>query len=96
MPIRPVVGAIGTLQLLAEEELVVLGLVDTISVETVRQRLKNDIQPWIVKTWCVPPKANAEFVWHMEDVIQTYMPPYDPEYPGGLFLMRLASRCSVK
>ena len=39
---------------------------------------KNDIQPWIVQTWCIPPKANAEFVWRMEDVIQTYMRPYDP------------------
>jgi hypothetical protein len=42
---------------------------------------KNDIQPWIVQTWCVPPKADAEFVWRMEDVIQTYFLPYDPAYP---------------
>jgi hypothetical protein len=44
-------------------------------------REKNDIQPWIVESWCVPPKANAEFVWRMEDVIQTYLLPYDPKYP---------------
>jgi hypothetical protein len=31
---------------------------------------KNDIRPWIVETWCVPPKADAEFVWRMQDVIQ--------------------------
>src|SRR5206468_1417758 len=56
-----------TLQLLADE-MVVLGLVNTISTETVRQALKkNDIQPWIVKAWCVPPKADADYVWHMED-----------------------------
>src|SRR5262249_59494723 len=36
---------------------------------------KNDIKPWIVKTWCVPPKADAEFVWRMEDVLQTYLWP---------------------
>jgi hypothetical protein len=40
---------------------------------------KNDIQPWIVQSWCIPPKANGEFVWRMEDVIQTYMFPYDPK-----------------
>src|SRR5262249_27531976 len=42
---------------------------------------KNDIQPWIVQSWCIPPQANAEFVWRMEDVIQTYMLPYDPKRP---------------
>lgn len=46
---------------------------------------KNDIKPWIVKTWCVPPKANAEFVWRMEDVLQTYLLPYDPYYPVVCF-----------
>ena len=28
-----------------------------------------------------PPEANAEFVWRMEDVIRTYMLPYDPKRP---------------
>jgi hypothetical protein len=46
---------------------------------------KNDIKPWIVKTWCVPPKADAEFVWRMEDVLQTYLLPYDPRYPVVCF-----------
>ena len=46
---------------------------------------KNDIKPWIVKTWCVPPKADAEFVWRMEDVLQTYLLPYDPSYPVVCF-----------
>ncbi|HLJ96695.1 MAG TPA: IS630 family transposase [Gemmataceae bacterium] len=74
-----------TLQLLADE-LVVLGLVDRVGIETVRQALKkNDIQPWIVETWCIPPDADAEFVWRMEDVIQTYMLPYDPDYPVVCF-----------
>ena len=34
-----------------------------------------------MKTWCIPPKASAEFVWHMEDVLQTYQLPYDPRSP---------------
>ena len=46
---------------------------------------KNDIKPWIVKTWCVPPEADAEYVWRMEDVIQTYLRPYDPRYPVVCF-----------
>jgi hypothetical protein len=46
---------------------------------------KNDIDPWVVETWCVPPKADAEYVWRMEDVIQTYMLPYDPAYPVVCF-----------
>jgi hypothetical protein len=43
-----------TMQLLADD-MVVLGLVDSINTETVRQALKkNDIQPWIVRSWCIP------------------------------------------
>jgi DDE superfamily endonuclease len=34
-----------------------------------------------VKTWCIPPKANADFVYHMEDVLQVYQLPYDRRYP---------------
>jgi len=33
----------------------------------------------------MPPKASAEFVWRMEDVIQTYQLPYDPRYPVVCF-----------
>jgi hypothetical protein len=32
-----------------------------------------------------PPKANAESMWRMEDVIQTYMLPYDPKWPVVCF-----------
>ncbi len=31
--------------------------------------------------WCIPPKANAAFVCAMEDVLEVYRRPYDPEYP---------------
>jgi hypothetical protein len=33
------------------------------------------------KQWCIPPKANAEFVWKMEDVLEVYKRPYDPQRP---------------
>jgi hypothetical protein len=46
---------------------------------------KNDMHPWIVETWCIPPQADAEFVWRMEEVIQTYQLPYDPRYPVVCF-----------
>ncbi len=31
--------------------------------------------------WVIPPDADAEFVAHMEDVIETYEKPYDPARP---------------
>lgn len=33
----------------------------------------------------MPPKADGEYVWRMEDVIQTYMLPYDPRRPVVCF-----------
>jgi DDE superfamily endonuclease len=31
--------------------------------------------------WCIPPKQSAEFVYHMEDVLEVYTRPYDPKRP---------------
>jgi hypothetical protein len=31
--------------------------------------------------WCIPPKANAEFVCALEDVLAVYKRPYDPLWP---------------
>ena len=31
--------------------------------------------------WCIPPKQSAEFVYHMEDVLEVYRRPHDPRYP---------------
>ena len=31
--------------------------------------------------WCIPPAANAEFVYHMEDVLDVYHRPADPQHP---------------
>jgi len=31
--------------------------------------------------WCIPPKANAEFVWRMEAVLEVYKRPYDARFP---------------
>jgi hypothetical protein len=31
--------------------------------------------------WCIPPTHSAEFVYHMEDVLEVYCRPYDPTRP---------------
>lgn len=31
--------------------------------------------------WCIPPKQSAEFVYHMEDVLDVYQRPPDPKRP---------------
>ena len=31
--------------------------------------------------WCIPPKQNAEFVSHMEDVLEVYSRPYNENRP---------------
>lgn len=42
---------------------------------------KNELKPWRKQPFCIPPEANAEFVYHMEDVLEVYHRPYDPRYP---------------
>jgi hypothetical protein len=42
---------------------------------------KNALQPWRKKQWVIPPIANADFVCAMEDVLEVYTRPYDPQRP---------------
>ena len=42
---------------------------------------KNELKPWLKKGWCLPEAPSAEFVAAMEDVLDVYHRPYDPEYP---------------
>ena len=42
---------------------------------------KNILKPHLNKYWCIPPKANAEFVAAMEDVLEVYQRPYDDARP---------------
>jgi DDE superfamily endonuclease len=37
--------------------------------------------PWLEKSWCIPPQADAEFVARMEDLLELYQLPYDPHFP---------------
>lgn len=70
-----------TLRLLADK-MVILEYVESVSHETIRQVLKtNVLKPWLKREWCIPPEANAEFVYHMEDVLDVYKRPADPTHP---------------
>ena len=34
-----------------------------------------------IEYWVIPPEADAEFTANMEEVLETYEKPYNPEYP---------------
>ena len=77
-------------------KVVELGLVESLSPETVRLRLKKTRSsrgsrnavaqetPWLKKQWCIP-KVGGEFVAAMEDVLDLYAEPYDPQRPMVCF-----------
>lgn len=74
-----------SLRLLADQ-MVQLGYVETISHETVRHVLADNVlKPWQKREWCIPPHANAAFVYHLEDVLDVYRRPEDPRYPMVCF-----------
>ncbi len=69
-----------SLRLLADR-IVQLKIIKSISHETVRQVLEtNELKPWRKHEWCIP-VANAEFVYHMEDILDVYKRPADPKRP---------------
>lgn len=76
-----------TMQLLADK-LVELKIVDSISDETVRRVLKNEIKPWLKEQWCLPPEQDAEFMCAMEDVLDVYHRPYASGKPGNAISWR--------
>jgi len=53
-----------------------LEIVESISHETVRQTLKKKLN-LAQGIWVIPPEEDAEFVYHMEDVIDVYTRLYD-------------------
>ena len=70
-----------SLRLLARE-MVRLEYVEEVSHETVRQVLNdNELKPWLREEWCIPPKSDADFVYHMEDVLDVYRRPVDAHFP---------------
>ncbi|MCL2172786.1 MAG: helix-turn-helix domain-containing protein, partial [Candidatus Bathyarchaeota archaeon] len=63
-----------TMQTIADK-LIQLNVIDYITDTTVCEVMKkNEIKPWQVKEWCIP-KANAEYVAKMEDILDVYQRP---------------------
>jgi transposase len=70
-----------SLRLLASA-MVKLEYIEGLSYETVRKVMeRNELKPWLKEEWCIPPEQNAEFVYHMEDVLDVYHRPFDPDRP---------------
>jgi transposase len=69
-----------TLSLLGNQ-LVTLSDIETISHETIRQRLKdNDLKPWQKKMWCIA-NLDAAFIARMEHILDLYAEPKDEQRP---------------
>lgn len=67
-----------TVTLLAEESAVILE--DSLGRATVGRVMKrNVIRPHLNSYWCIPPKEDADFVANMEDILDVYQLPYDPQ-----------------
>ncbi|MFT4155058.1 IS630 family transposase [Parafilimonas sp.] len=70
-----------SLRLLADK-MVELNYVEGISYETVRRvPKKNELKPWKVKGWIIPPLKNSDFVAQMEQVLDVYKDAYNEAYP---------------
>jgi transposase len=55
---------------LLRKRVVELQIVEEVGRETIRLVLKrNELKPWLNKRFCIPPEANEEFVYNMEDVL---------------------------
>ncbi|HUD75513.1 MAG TPA: IS630 family transposase [Terracidiphilus sp.] len=70
-----------TVRLLAEKvvELKIAPKISTMSVH--RAPKKNELKPHLSKYWKIPPDGCAAFVACMEDVLDVYHAPYDPQFP---------------
>nr|WP_087149382.1 IS630 family transposase [Algoriphagus resistens] len=77
----PVGHAKWSLRLLADK-MVELEYVESISYVSVRNNFKkNELKPWKVRGWVIPPGRNSEFVAPMEQVLDVYKRPYDSKRP---------------
>jgi len=73
-----------TLELLADA-MVKLTDHQSLSRETVRRRLgENDLKPWRRDMWCIP-EVDGEYVARMENVLDLYAEPPDPNRPVVCF-----------
>ena len=67
---------------LLARKVVELEIMDHVSYETIRRTLKKTgMTNRKIQYWVIPPKCDAEFAAHMEQVLETYEKPYDPACP---------------
>ena len=69
-----------TLSLL-EDKVVELNIVAKASDNTIGRTLKNILRPHLKEQFVIPPEASAAFVAAMEDVLDVYHRPHDPDRP---------------
>jgi hypothetical protein len=46
-----------------------------------KKRILGNQGPHLKEMWVIPPKHNATFVYHLEDVLEVYQRPYDEARP---------------
>ena len=66
---------------LLEEQVVALKIVERASDNTIGRTLKKPSQAPPTEQWVIPPDSNAAFVANMEDVLDVYHKPRDPDCP---------------
>ncbi len=64
-----------------EDQVVALNIVPRTSDNIIGRTLKNIFKPHLNEQWVIPPDGNAAFVAAMEDVIEVYHRPHDPDRP---------------
>lgn len=76
-----------TISLLQEEMSIILQSDSSADINSVsrsavgRAMLRNELRPHLNEYWCIPPEEDANFVAAMEDILDVYKLPYNPDYP---------------
>ena len=69
---------ISTISLLTHEMALILE--EPLRCTTIGRVLRrNNLRHHLSEYWCILPKEDADFVAHMEDILEVYQRPYDPE-----------------
>jgi dTDP-4-dehydrorhamnose 3,5-epimerase-like enzyme len=66
---------------LLEDKVVELNIVARVSDNTIGRMQKNILKPHLKEQFVIPPDANAGFVAAVEDVLEVYHRPHDPDRP---------------
>lgn len=62
--------------------IIALEIVEQTSDETVRTVLRhNELKPWQEKQWCLGRTGDGNDAYHLEEVLDIYVQPYNPSRP---------------